>query len=706
MITYGEGNIPSFFLFYIDLMRLIYIFIVSLLLVSNVFWECDDYCLEQKQIDKCLEYVEDWNRETKNWYYENAISDYINFLDECTNLDNINDEFVDEISTYVWSLYFTIASDNIDKGKYNLATKNANNAIDYFVKKTDKIEWLILLAQSWLFDWDFEKALQHLNTAKNMAMDKAQLERINWFIQYLQQWLGDYKQENFSTNDYYSFMQHWFQDLNIMEAQKKVKNTHKIIVAVIDDWVHINHPDLSKNIRINTKEIPWNWIDDEWNWYIDDYNGFNFIYNNNNTIPLWSHGTRVAWIIWAIANNEIWVAGIMKNVSIMPVWVCDIEWCNPINVIKWIEYAVNNWADIINLSLWWHQIINSDEYTTAIENANKKGVIVVVAAWNGDVITKSAVWVNTNVNKVAPVCNYGNNKKNIIWVWSISRDWNVTNRSNYWDCVDLYAPWVEITSTTLIGQNNPQYFLLQDWYDTSDWTSFSAPIIAWIIGLWLNKYWKLDRDIVYDSLMQSMVRNKAKVHLVDASLFLDILWEKVNQKNTTIPNNSEVNQTEVNESILWLYNNWLTIFNNTTSFMSDELISREQASKFFSVFNNLINKDWAKSTENCTLKDIKNADHSLLQYINDSCAQWIILWNNGNFMPFWKLTKAQAITILVRIVKWKLNEWWMRRYQEYYNYANEIWLLNNLNYNETTIDGEYITRWEMSILIYRAFNLK
>ena len=55
------------------------------------------------------------------------------------------------------------------------------------------------------------------------------------------------------------------------------KPSKKVIVAVIDGGVDINHEDLKDNIWVNTKEIPGNGIDDDHNGYIDDVHGWNFI---------------------------------------------------------------------------------------------------------------------------------------------------------------------------------------------------------------------------------------------------------------------------------------------------------------------------------------------------------------------------------------------------------------------------------------------
>ncbi|MEJ7560859.1 MAG: S8 family peptidase [Pedobacter sp.] len=51
----------------------------------------------------------------------------------------------------------------------------------------------------------------------------------------------------------------------------------KIIVAVIDGGVDINHEDLKDILWTNTKEIAGNGIDDDGNGYVDDVHGWNFI---------------------------------------------------------------------------------------------------------------------------------------------------------------------------------------------------------------------------------------------------------------------------------------------------------------------------------------------------------------------------------------------------------------------------------------------
>ena len=56
----------------------------------------------------------------------------------------------------------------------------------------------------------------------------------------------------------------------------------KVVVAVIDAGIDINHEDLNKLIWVNKDEIPNNGIDDDKNGYVDDINGWNFLGESYN----------------------------------------------------------------------------------------------------------------------------------------------------------------------------------------------------------------------------------------------------------------------------------------------------------------------------------------------------------------------------------------------------------------------------------------
>ncbi len=93
-------------------------------------------------------------------------------------------------------------------------------------------------------------------------------------------------------------------------------NGHEIVVAVIDDGLQLDHPDIVGNVWTNTQEIANNGIDDDGNGYIDDVKGWNTSSNNDNISSGW-HGTPVSGIIGAKGNNSIGVAGVNWNVKVM-----------------------------------------------------------------------------------------------------------------------------------------------------------------------------------------------------------------------------------------------------------------------------------------------------------------------------------------------------------------------------------------------------
>lgn len=71
--------------------------------------------------------------------------------------------------------------------------------------------------------------------------------------------------------------------LEIWKQKNKKSVNRKIIVAVLDTQIDLDHEALNDKIWKNENEIPNNYIDDDNNGYIDDINGWNFIgYKNGN----------------------------------------------------------------------------------------------------------------------------------------------------------------------------------------------------------------------------------------------------------------------------------------------------------------------------------------------------------------------------------------------------------------------------------------
>lgn len=173
----------------------------------------------------------------------------------------------------------------------------------------------------------------------------------------------------------------------------------------------------------------------------------------------------------------------------------------------------------------------------------------------------------------------------------------------------------------------------------------------------------------------------------------------------------ETNNLITPEEELWIainrmYSKWLTIYNTQQTFMSDQNLTRQQASKFFAEFAEKVAGLFANTSLSPDFNDTVNADSTLKPYIIKSYQMGIFLWNNWKFLPFDKLTKAEALTVLSRIIFWETyNKWRSTWYAWHFNIAEMSWVLTNLDFSLQSVEKDFLTRWEAALLIYRYYNI-
>lgn len=99
------------------------------------------------------------------------------------------------------------------------------------------------------------------------------------------------------------------------------------VVVVIDTGINYLHEDLLGNLWRNPGEVPGNFIDDDQNGYIDDVYGVDVAddASGNDSDPFdagavgYFHGSMVAGVIGARAQNEVGIAGLNHAVQLMAV---------------------------------------------------------------------------------------------------------------------------------------------------------------------------------------------------------------------------------------------------------------------------------------------------------------------------------------------------------------------------------------------------
>src|SRR6476469_958312 len=253
--------------------------------------------------------------------------------------------------------------------------------------------------------------------------------------------------------------------INAPEVWNQNITGNGIVVAVVDSGVDYTHPDLDGNIWQNAGEIAGNGIDDDGNGYIDDIRGWDFVASDNNPmdLDLDGHGTHVAGAIAAERNN-FGITGIAYHAKIMPVRVLNTFGSgSPNNVAAGIRYAADNGANVINISLK-KDDDTFNQLTDAIQYANNKGSVVVMAAGN-----------SSGIQPVYPAINANR--------WGIAagsidvsgRMADSSNRSGFTPLDYVVAPGVDIYSTTPYNT-----------YHTYSGTSMATPQVAGVAALVLN----------------------------------------------------------------------------------------------------------------------------------------------------------------------------------------------------------------------------
>jgi cell wall-associated protease len=215
--------------------------------------------------------------------------------------------------------------------------------------------------------------------------------------------------------------------------------------------------------------------------------------NNDVEGPDAQHGTHVAGIIGANRTNSLGVKGIADNVRIMSVRAVPNGDERDKDIANAIFYAVDNGAQVINMSFGKSFSPQKEYVDKAVLYAESKGVLLVHAAGNdGRDLDKEYNYPNRKVGKEKEVKNWLE-----VGASSFGADENfVGSFSNYGKkSVDVFAPGVQIFSTT----PDNTYTELQG-------TSMASPATAGVAAMLLSYFPNLTPIQIKDIIRQSTRR--------------------------------------------------------------------------------------------------------------------------------------------------------------------------------------------------------
>ncbi len=196
--------------------------------------------------------------------------------------------------------------------------------------------------------------------------------------------------------------------------------------------------------------------------------GYDFV--NGDTAP-WDdqgHGTRVALIAAATANNGYGGAGVAYDAQVMPVKALnDTGSGTHAWIAKAIVWAADNGADVINLSVGGPY--SSQTLGNAVDYAWRRGVVLVAAAGNGD--------SNAPVYPAA----YGP----VLAVAGTTRSQQRASFSNWGEHVSVAAPGADI-----VTQHGDRH--------SRNGTSLASPQVAGVAALVLSRNQRLGNEQVRD----------------------------------------------------------------------------------------------------------------------------------------------------------------------------------------------------------------
>jgi serine protease len=358
------------------------------------------------------------------------------------------------------------------------------------------------------------------------------------------------------------YLANWaVQKVNAPSAWNISTGNAQTVVAVIDTGFALNHEDLKNNWLVNVNETGvthlgdhcWtgtahnkntNDCDDDNNGYVDDWRGWNFSEVDNNpmagrTNPNGAgvtHGTEVAGLVGASGNNAIGITTINWNTKIMPLQVLSDDGPGfTSDVTAAIHYAVDNGADVINLSLGGS--VFDPALKLATDYAYSKNVVVIAAAGNCGTGTEQGC-----TGQPAGSISYPARNDHVISVGATTVNDQRASFSSYGAGLDIVAPGSgTIVSPTWTATNDTALYS-----GALYGTSFASPQVASLASLIKS----IRPHSSVDDITALLLASAAKLPAMNGAAFVNELGHGIINAGNALTIATSLNATSAAPTLL------------------------------------------------------------------------------------------------------------------------------------------------------------
>ena len=318
-----------------------------------------------------------------------------------------------------------------------------------------------------------------------------------------------------------------------------------IIVAVLDEGVAVNHPDLKASMWVNEGEIYGSHDDNDGNGYIGDLHGYNFVQNtgviSTDSVYDTGHGSHVAGVIAATNNNGIGISSIAggnKNEAGVKIMSCQIfagAYAGTVlEEVRAIKYAADNGAVILQCS--WGYISGAanpyewtPQYSTDEEweyyNVLEKNALdyFIHTAGSPDGVIEGGLAIFAGGNEAAPAASYPGAYPDFVAVAATAADFTPAVYTNYGPGTTISAPggdqdyyfeyadkdhWVGELGCIL---STLPFNVSESGYGYMEGTSMACPHVSGVAALGLSYAAKLRRHFTAQEFIALMYQTATPI---------------------------------------------------------------------------------------------------------------------------------------------------------------------------------------------------